>query len=595
MFNLHEIFLHNFRAYSGDHRFEFPQGSGLYFLTGAKNGSLGSTGNGKSSFLDAIVWALYGRTTRGLKANEVITWGANTCQVSLELTVGPDKFTIKRTQKPNTLFVDDKPVDQQELENLLRLNYESFVYSVINPQFGDSFLALSPSAKLTLFSEIMGLNFWLEKSEETAKAALQLASQAEALQRAISSNEGQIKVTLEDIEGFGKAGACFLSKQQVDISIKKKELTRAASAAVTLDDKMSEIVAENKARIKKLESLRAVELDNINKYARERATFLGKAAALKEQLAECKKLNGKCPTCQQTIDATQLSYRVRKLEIEIESIGYSVSACEDDILIEKKHLIQTNLKIDTLVDEVNATRDKQAEAKVLQGKVSRLEDELQAIKAKTNPYTDLINHKKEKLKHLELALAVDSRNKDRLDAEHAAISFWIKGFKRIRLFIIEEAFRTLELEVNNSLAQLGMQDWQLTFDVERENKSGGITKGFVVFVKSPVNNEPVRWENWSGGETQRLQLAGDLGLANLIITRAGLTSKFEAYDEPSTHLSPEGMMDLANLLHERAVAEDKQIWIVDHAAITNFGDFQGVITARKGKDGSASITYEGAR
>jgi DNA repair exonuclease SbcCD ATPase subunit len=137
---------------------------------------------------------------------------------------------------------------------------------------------------------------------------------------------------------------------------------------------------------------------------------------------------------------------------------------------------------------------------------------------------------------------------------------------------------------------LACQIGKLRFDVERENKSGGVTKGFVVFVKSPSNTEPVRWENWSGGETQRLQLAGDLGLANLIMLQAGLSNTVEFFDEPSTHLSPEGMMDLADILHDRAITDGKRIWIVDHASITNFGDFEGIITARKDSDGS-TIEY----
>src|SRR5258707_2034718 len=111
-----------------------------------------------------------------------------------------------------------------------------------------------------------------------------------------------------------------------------------------------------------------------------------------------------------------------------------------------------------------------------------------------------------------------------------------------------------------------MIDWQISFDVERESKSGGITKGFVVFVKSPANTEPVRWENWSGGETQRLQLAAALGLANLIMQQNGLDNTIEFYDEPSTHLSAEGMIGLADMLHERAISEQKRIWIVDHTS-----------------------------
>ena len=173
-----------------------------------------------------------------------------------------------------------------------------------------------------------------------------------------------------------------------------------------------------------------------------------------------------------------------------------------------------------------------------------------------------------------------------LTADHEAVSFWVAGFKRVRLLIIEETLRTLEVEVNNSLTNLGLVGWQVEFDVERENKAGGVTKGFVVLVKAPGHTEPVRWEAWSGGEAQRLQLAGDLGLANLIMRQAGLYSTVEFHDEPSKHLSKAGLMDLAETLHQRAIDDGKRIFLVDHN-MPEFGEFAGVITVTKGAEGSA--------
>jgi DNA repair exonuclease SbcCD ATPase subunit len=175
---------------------------------------------------------------------------------------------------------------------------------------------------------------------------------------------------------------------------------------------------------------------------------------------------------------------------------------------------------------------------------------------------------------------------EQLQTEHASANYWVAGFKRVRLYVIEETLRQLEIEVNNSLTNLGLADWQITFDIERENKSGGVTKGFVVFIKCPSNPEPVRWESWSGGETQRLQLAGDFGLANLIMMQAGLTNTIEFYDEPSNRLSDEGVNDLAETLHQRALDDGKCIWLVDHR-MPEFGAFKAKMEVVKTADGSA--------
>src|ERR1700675_3172828 len=183
MFALHSIHLINFRSYQGTHHFDFPDRAGLYFFSGVNTvNELGSNGAGKSTFIDAILWALYGRTARGLKANEIITWGAGTASVELDMAVGQDSLHVKRTQKPNGLFLNGKPVDQEELQKHIRLNYDSFLHSVLNAQFGESFFSLVPSAKLTLFSDIMGLDFWLTKSEEANVQSEKLAQEINEIQ-----------------------------------------------------------------------------------------------------------------------------------------------------------------------------------------------------------------------------------------------------------------------------------------------------------------------------------------------------------------------------------------------------------------------------
>ncbi len=152
------------------------------------------------------------------------------------------------------------------------------------------------------------------------------------------------------------------------------------------------------------------------------------------------------------------------------------------------------------------------------------------------------------------------------------------------MHIIEETLRTLEVEVNNNLASLGLGDWKIEFDIERENKSGSITRGFSTFIHGS-NNEMIKYESLSGGEGQRARLAGCFGLSNLIMERAGLSNKIEFYDEISQHMSGEGIEDMLNTLRDRAENSDRQIWIVDHHAL-DYGDFKGSVEIIKDENGS---------
>lgn len=523
MFSIERVELINFRSYKGRHAFDLPTEAGLWFLTGKNTTSpeLGSNGSGKSTLLDAIFWCLYGRTTRGLKAGDVISWGEKFCAVSVILTVGDEKLEVCRAQNPNSLLVNDKALSQEALQKHLRLTPEAFLYAVILPQFGEAFFDLLPAAKLTLFSDIMGLDYWLERSQAADKLTRSLVDQRTKRELAVAKADGQRETNKADLAELHEKEGTFISEQAASIQALEAELLQAAA-----DAKNDE--AESKYCKKVL-------------------------AGADEKIAKLV-TQSICAACGQNVPNADLK-AVRKNKTDFE---------------EKLRRLQYR-------------------AQSLKGSQGAVQASIAKELERHNPYSEMIIEKKltlSKLKEQALTLKAEI---DKLNEEHAAVSFWVAGFKRVRLFIVEEALRQLELEVNNNLTSLGLTDWRVGFDVERENKSGGITKGFVVLVYPPGAAAPIRYESYSGGETQRLRLAGDLGLANLIMEGAGLTSTIEFYDEPSQHLSQEGLLDLAETLAQRAETQGKQVFLVDHHVV-DFSGFAGTIVVTKGPTGS-SIGY----
>lgn len=538
---LEHIELHNFKSYRGGHSFQLPSRPGLYFLTGKNkdNSRLGANGIGKSTLLDAIFWACYGRSLRGLRGAEIITRGQKTASVTLTLHVGDQRYVIRRTQAPNLLTVNKLTVDQPYVDKLLRLTPIQFTYSVIFPQFGKPFFELAPAAKLELFSEIMGLNFWLDKSKQAQDEADQLADEIAKFEREATRQEAQYEALERELPG--------LKAKQADV----KDLNR--------------IVAGFKAKLEKAQQDQHAAREKAQK-AREVNAIAKAAVDTCHQVVESlSKLGAKCPICLQTVSAAHL--RAEKAR----AVGY---------LTQQKTHAEAALaqsKAATQRADLLATDER-----VIQGNLADWSRKL----AEAASYAKLVQSKQAQMDALAVSITNLDTRLDRLVVRHEKAQFWVAGFKRVRLFIIDEILRQLELEVNNNLSALGLPDWQITFDVERENKSGGITKGFATFVVPPGSGEPVRLEAWSGGEYQRLRWAGELGLANLIMDRAGLVNSIEFYDEPSRHLSTEGVADLADTLAQRADDTERVIFLVDHASIES-GNFTGVITVTKDEKGSA--------
>lgn len=611
MFCIHSVTLKDFKSFSGTHTFEFPTKYGLYLVTGMNLESprLGPNGIGKSTLLDAIYWCFYGRTSRGLKGGDVITWEQKSCIVTVDLTVGDERFQITRKQSPNALlFIKDDPipVDQDYINKALRLSAQAFLYSVLIPQFGDLFFDLSPSDKLTLFTKIMDLDYWMQRSDDAHVLAVEIGKSKLDSDLVLMRFKTQIETITEDIETLNTQVSEFDRIQDELVSKLEAKLRAAKELQPKLvkqlqRDRQFLLGAEERLVTvsKKIKVLEATK-NTITKAKTENTVQWGIATSQRlvfetaiERLGE---LGALCPECLQTIDKKHVVHSRKLIQSKIAPVierENEFKAKDEEFVLE---LRDTNTKANALAKDLDAITQNRTDfvwgCSRVEGEIERnnkliveLRTEINEGTNRANPHIAMLKDKQRSLVHAKEQVAKLERQIEKLEKELAAVTYLVGGFKRVRLFLVEEALQQLELEVNNNLASLGLLNWRIEFDVERENKSGGVTKGFIVLVHAPKHSKPVRLEAWSGGETQRLRLAGDLGLANLIMERAGLRNTVEFFDEPSRHLSPEGLLDLAETLAQRAETDKKCIYLVDHHSI-DFGGFEDTIFIIKDDNGS---------
>lgn len=612
MFAIKKIELQDFKKFKGQHAFTFPKAPGLYHVTGINkdNPRLGPNGVGKSTLLDAICWCFYGRTSRGLKAGDVVTWGRKHCRVSVDLNVGGVATTVTRTQSPNSLMLTQgekgRPVDQDAVTKALRLNADGFLASVMRPQFGESFLMLTPAAKLNLFSDILELDVWLEKAKLASELADEIYQSVVDLSRQLEVCTKQIEIFAADITKIEPQEQAFEETRRgqikskrgeineaqerisnIDAALKKLHVTRKNhDAALTEDDKAMDEYADKLATLNTTLGKLDSELQAANKNIRN----------ARQALTELPAAGVTCPRCRQKLSPSHLKAETKHLNGEINThhtSAFEISA-NIDVKTKRKQEIFRIIggmkagKLDIMDKRAAATAaisNFERDRAMLSQTITISQQQITGLKVTDNPHTEFLEGKRKawsKFRKDKLRLIEQLKE---AQEEHASVQPWIAGFKKIRLFIIEQTLKALEIEINNNLASLGMPDWTISLDVERENKSGGVTKGFSVFVHAPDHKDPVRFEAWCGGETQRLCLAGDIGLSNLIMERAGLEGRIEFYDEPSEHLSAEGLLDLAETLAARAEDQNKRIFLIDHHVI-DFGGFSGVI--RIIKDGKGA-------
>jgi len=174
--------LHNFMPYRAPDPIIFD-GIDLACLTG-------QNGAGKSTILDGITWALWGKA-RAKRDDELIHLGQDEMHVQLDFEQEGTFYRVLRRQtrrgrkgNPLDLMIlreDENPLiinevskrhTQAKINEILRLNYDTFVNSAFLQQGrADAFTVKTPAERKRILSDILGLDQW-KVFEDRAKAEL---------------------------------------------------------------------------------------------------------------------------------------------------------------------------------------------------------------------------------------------------------------------------------------------------------------------------------------------------------------------------------------------------------------------------------------
>ena len=170
-------------------------------LVGSVDGDYSrSNGSGKSSVMEGVLWCLYNKS-RSTTMDDVITWGENRCEVSLEFSHGGRSYIVKRSRMRNTststvdlLILDEAGVwaslsgstsgeTNDRIISLLKIDYKTFVNSAYFRQNDISEFATSEaSKKKEILKSIVDISKWDSYEKEAKKRAKEIQTEIIKLQ-----------------------------------------------------------------------------------------------------------------------------------------------------------------------------------------------------------------------------------------------------------------------------------------------------------------------------------------------------------------------------------------------------------------------------
>ncbi len=385
----------------------------------------GDNGNGKSTLIDAITWALWGKT-RAKSDDDLIHLGETEMGVEFDFAVGEENYRIiRRHSKPKrrsgqgrTMLEFQVATDgsfraltessiaqtQQKITDTLHIDYTTFVNSALLLQGrADEFTIKRPVERKQVLADILGLSFY-DKLEEEAKDR---AKEREVAKAQLENATREIEQELSQKPNYEtelEAGQSQLAVLEQEVAKQETKLKKLRQEKEALENKKAELaqLEEHLARTKR-------DLERWNDSAKEHRLRLKDYQALIAQrltidggyarFSEAKKLNSELD--QKLRLVTTLNGRKHQLEMTISQAGQALVKEHAVAQSQISELETSAQRLPTLKKELEQVRIKLRELAEPEESLSHQKKASQELRTQVNYLESSKNQLEREIKELE--------------------------------------------------------------------------------------------------------------------------------------------------------------------------------------------------
>ena len=266
---------------------------------------VGENGAGKSTFLDAITFALFGKPFRNINKPQLVnSVNGKDCVVEIEFSISNKTYKVVRGIKPNIFEIycngmlvnqESKSKDYQEnFEKLvLKMNYHAFSQIVI---LGSTnfipFMQLSAADRRTVIENLLDIQIF-SSMNNVVKAKISAAKDSlSTLAVQISAAQEKMDLHKKHVDSMNKNGLDLVTKR-------KKELEDNKANLSVLEEEFKLMVSEREALLQHIsdEAPTNNKLVTMSKYEAKIESNIQK---IKDDI-EYYNTKPECPTCKQEI------------------------------------------------------------------------------------------------------------------------------------------------------------------------------------------------------------------------------------------------------------------------------------------------------
>ena len=541
---------------------------------------IGTNGAGKSTILDALTFALFGKPFRNInKPSLCNSINGKNCVVEITFDIGTSEYKIIRGIKPGIFEIwlngsmmnqDAAVKDYQKLleQQILRLNYKTFTQVVI---LGSAsfvpFMQLPAWQRREVIEDILDIGVFSTMNSILKERINETKDQLQSIDTKITQAKNSVESQKKLIGTLVNSKRDQVAQIRKQIQDNETEIASNEKRWEVLNDQMNGIMAASDNG-KELEDMIAAAVKAKSKFTH-----------MKEQTEKNLSFfqdNETCPSCSQGIPHEHKTNIISTLNEDNKEIESNMSIIEDaysKLFDRQTKLNEINKQLLTLNAQCNAIFAADS-IMIKQNKKLQLEIESAA--------QDTVNIDEEKKKLKDIAdnalILIDKKNELSSERNVQEVASLLLKDTGIKTAIIKEYLPVMNKLINGYLTAM---DFYVHFELD---------ESFNEVIKSRFRDE-FTYASFSEGEKQKIDLALLFAWRKIAKLKNSVNTNLlimdEVFDSSLDANSTDLLLDIIN-----TIDKDANIFVISHKGDQLFDKFRSVIKFVKNNDYSEIEMYK---